>query len=251
MIMGSPTRFWLRLEEDEHEFAFHPFFTKYGYRIARETEHDVLQRCQRANISKNSLSNEMYAFTLYHEVLELERPHIPKLEKLAKEVCSELYGIDVRLLKAKLTQSPKFGKVRPPETSAGREIINHMIGWSAVVRSGNSLKVKAKATFWPLLIHELIKGTVELICLHGLNELSDEDYQVVMDRTEHIEFEIPMLQIGGFVFRRLLEARPREIPLSECICEISKLEPNQLQTLFDQLIQSPNRATDFIRQQTS
>ena len=248
MIMGCPIAFWLELEENRHEFSYHPFFVKYGHQLAIQTRDDVMERCRRANISTDAVANETRGFLLYHETVHLEELHLKPLEAIAKQVCCELYGIDSELLDAQLTQDPKFGTVREPETEAGKQILQVMLGWSAVVRGEDRLKVKARATFWSLLIHELVKGTVELLCLHGLNRIDDKDYKVVMDHTEHLEFEIPMLQIGGAVFRRLLEARPKEIPLADCIAGVSKMEPLVLESLMDHLIKSPNRSTDMIRE---
>ena len=83
-------------------------------------------------------------------------------------------------------------------------IIPLMAGWGGVRRDLDRLVVEAKAEIWPLLVHELIKGTVELICLHGLADLGEEEYSMVMEHTEHIEYEFPMIQIGRIVFQKSL-----------------------------------------------
>jgi len=120
-------------------------------------------------------------------------------------------------------------------------------GWmGGVFREGDRLKVQAKASIWSLVVHELIKGTVELICLHGLGELDDKEYSVVMDQTEHIEFEFQMIQIGRLVFQKFLAARPREITLADSIMLASKLDPLVLEKFMFRLFESPNRATDIL-----
>lgn len=246
-IMGSPIRFWLQLGDEEHEFSYHPFFLNYGHKLATESRVEAFERCKKGGLSTHALMNELRGLELYQEALTIELPHQVGLVKLAKDICCQLYGIDRTLLLGKLTPTPLFGKVRPPETLAGEVLMECMIGWSAVVRSKGRLKVRAAATIWPLLVHEFVKGTMELICLHGLNTLEEEDYQVVLDRTDHVEFEIPMLQIGGAVFRRLLDARPREVPLAQCVVCVSKMDSLEIDRLFGLLIDSPNRATDMIR----
>ena len=247
MIMGSPIKFWKRIVETGHEFGFHPFFVRHGYDLAQRTRKDVKRRCKEAELSTNGVQNEVESTKLYFEIIEVEAPHLNELENLAKKVCCEVYGIDESLLYGQLTSQPRFGAIREPTTDEGRMILQCMAGWSAVVRKDGKLTVKAKATFWPLLIHELVKGTVELICLHGMSDFDDDQFKVAMDHTEFIEFEVPMLQIGGTFFQKFLAALPRKIPLAECIMHTAKLDPLELEKFAFYLIESPNRATDMIR----
>ena len=246
-IMGNPTKFWWKIREDGHEFGFHPFFVKHGFRIARETQRDVFERCRLTGIALDGVLNEMRGLQVYLQVIEGERSHLQPLEELAKDVCCDLYNIGRELLDAELTQTPRFGTIHYPDSDAGREILKGMIGWSAVVRQEDRLSVRATATFWPMLVHELIKGSVELICLHGMNSVSERDFAVALERTDHIEFEIPMLQIGGTVFKQFLLARPREVALAESIMHVSMFEPLVLERFMFHLFESPNQATSMIR----
>ena len=246
-LMGNPIKFWWQIRQDGHEFGFHPFFVKHGFEIAKRTQRDVFDRCRKAEVALDGLSNEMRGYRVYAEVIESEQVNLEPLEELAKDVCCEMYGIERVLLDGKLTQRPRFGTVREPDSDAGQELLKVMIGWSAVERRDGDLCVKATATFWPMLVHELIKGSVELICLHGMNCVSADDFAVALERTDHVEFEIPMLQIGGTIFQRFLEARPREIALAESIMYVSMFEPEVLEQFMFQLFESPNRATGMIR----
>ena len=74
------------------------------------------------------------------------------------------------------------------DTFSGRLLRASAVGYGGVVRNGTgpgdadadvrgaTFRVKARAWMWPLLSHELVKGTAELICLHGLNTLDDATY---------------------------------------------------------------------------
>jgi hypothetical protein len=250
-IMGNPIKFWWRLNDVGHEFQYHPFLAKHGFRIATETREDVFRKCSQEKIPVNAQLNEVCGIEVYRRAIQTEKPVLKQLVELAKSVCSKTWQIETGLLEAKLTQTPRFGTVREPETLEGKMILDCMIGWSAVVRREGKLKVKATATFWPMLVHELIKGTVELICLHGMNDVSDCEYEIALERTDHIEFEIPMLQIGGTIFRQFLLAKPREIPLAECVMHVARLEPQSLESFMFFLFESPNRATDMIRRSAS
>ena len=190
----------------------------------------------------------MRGLQVYLEVIEGERPHLEQLEELAKAVCCDLYGIESELLDAKLTQTPRFGTIRYPDSDAGREILKGMIGWSAVVRQQEQLSVKATATFWPMLVHELIKGSVELICLHGMNNVSEADFAVALERTDHIEFEIPMLQIGGTIFKQFLLARPEKSNWPRVLCTFQCLSRWCLSSLCsDCLSRQIRRRVCFVR----
>ena len=246
-IMGHPVKFWWRMQQDGHEFSFHPFLRSHGLRIAQETQRDVFQRCREAGVGVNSSNNERLGVKYFERSIAMERSHLEALEELAKDVCCQVYEIERDLLEGKLTLVPRFGTIRDPVTIEGQTILQFMMGWSAVVRREGGLKVKATATFWPLLVHELIKGTVELICLHGMNDVSESEYAIALERTDHIEYEIPMLQIGGPIFLRFLMARPREIALAESIMHVSKLEPLELEQFMFHLYDSPNRATALLR----
>jgi len=245
--MGSPVKFWWKMRQNRHEFGFHPFLVKHGYRIARQTKREVFARCRSAGIPLDGLLNEMRGFQVYAEVIEAEHVHLPPLEELAKDLCCEMYGIGRELLDGKLTQNPSFGTVRQPDNEAGQELLKVMIGWSAVERQHGRLSVRATATFWPMLVHELIKGSVELICLHGMNNVSESDFAIALEHTDHVEFEIPMLQIGGTIFKRFLLARPREVELAEAIMYVAKFEPEVIEQFMFHLFESPNQATGMIR----
>ena len=80
-----------------------------------------------------------------------------------------------------------------------------------------------------------------------MNDVSESEYAIALERTDHIEYEIPMLQIGGPVFLRFLLARPREIALAESIMHVSKFEALELEQFMFHLYDSPNRATAMLR----
>lgn len=180
----------------------------------------------------------------YLNIVSIEADHLKALEQLAIVTCHRIYDIPETLLHAEITSSPKWGDIRTPETRRGKIVMPLMVGWGGVRREDDRLVVQAKATAWPLLLHELIKGTVELISLHGLGELDDAEYSLIMDHTEHVEYEFPMIQIGRHVFKKFLAVRPRSITLAESIMHVAAFEPLVLEQFMFDLFESPNRATD-------
>lgn len=94
-------------------------------------------------------------------------------------------------------------------------------GYGGIVRRGNALTIVGRGSNWQLLTKELVKGTAELICLHGLNTLNDDAYRCVMDATERIEYEPWMLQTGGELWRRLLAVIPDGHPVANVLMNMA------------------------------
>ena len=121
-----------------------------------------------------------------------------------------------------------------------------IVGLGGVVRHGNSLSVVGRGTNWQLLTKELVKGTAELICMHGLNNLTDETYREVMEAADRIEWEPWMLQTGGELWRRLLTLMPDARPVAEVLMYIARLPAKSLESLMMEVIERPGRARELL-----
>ncbi|MFK7769411.1 MAG: hypothetical protein AB8B55_19495 [Mariniblastus sp.] len=247
IVAGRTMKFWKTLHRPTHPFYRHRFLRRHGRQLAIDAFNSAKNRCREKGLPLSGFQNEACMFHVFQKLSAKEIPHFGMLEVLGKKVCHQIFGIETEQLSASLTPTPAWGTVRRPKTWQGRLTLQLMVGWGGVDRHDDGLKVVAKAITWPLLIHELVKGTMELICLHGLNDLSNEDYVTVMDETEHLEYEIPMIQIGPEIFRRFLGVLPREIPLAQCVMKVANLEPIDLEEFLFEMIESPNRATDMLR----
>jgi hypothetical protein len=108
--------------------------------------------------------------------------------------------------------------------------------------------VVARATNWQLLAKELVKGTAELICLHGLNQLSDDMYRRVTDATDRLEYEPWMLQSGGELWRRLLESIPDDAVVARVLMHLARLPVQHLESTIAAVIERsewpPGRRAD-------
>jgi hypothetical protein len=92
-----------------------------------------------------------------------------------------------------------------------------------VERRNGRFKVVAKAWIFPLVSHELAKGTAELVCLHGLNSLDEATYRQVTEEADRIEYEAWMIQAGSEMWRRLLAAVPNKKSLPETLMHVARL----------------------------
>jgi len=116
------------------------------------------------------------------------------------------------------------------------------MGLSRVMPRGEELIVVARGTNWLLLAKELVKGTAELICLHGLNQLTEETYRHVIDSTDWLELEPWMLQSGGELWRRVLEVIPDDRPVARVLMQLSRLPAAELNAVMADVIEHPESA---------
>jgi hypothetical protein len=92
------------------------------------------------------------------------------------------------------------------------------------------------------LAKELVKGTAELICLHGLAHLGEDMYQHVMRQVDKIEYEPWMLQTGGELWRRLLSVLPKGTPLQNALMHLARLPAESLERIMLSVIEQPESA---------
>jgi hypothetical protein len=117
-----------------------------------------------------------------------------------------------------------------------------VIGYGGVARRGHQLIVTAKGVTWQLLAKELVKGTAELICLHGLRQLEARMYQRVIEVTDRIDLEPWMLQSGGELWRRLLGALPDSCPVAHVLMNLALLPADDLHFALESVIQQSEEA---------
>jgi hypothetical protein len=92
--------------------------------------------------------------------------------------------------------------------------INHQhfptAGISRLDFSTTPITVRAAAIHLPVLIHEIAKGALEALALHGLPQ-DEAIRKAVMVRTDRPEYEAWGIAIGGELWKQLLQSCPREL----------------------------------------
>jgi hypothetical protein len=232
LTLGRPKKFWRRVETTDHPFYGHPLLTRFGGELTEAARLHTRARAKEKGVAWLPGPNYLQTLSVFLRTHRIERHRRPRLEELAREATQMIWGIDPNRLSAKLTWQVEFGNIREPATAVGRMIRNGAAGYSGVIRRGSQFQVVAKAWTWPLLIHELVKGTTELVCLHGLNTLDKGDYLQVVNAADHIEYETWQMQAGSELWRRLLAALPTDRPLAECLMYIARLSPARLDLLM-------------------
>jgi hypothetical protein len=247
LIMGSPGRFWRRATRSRrHPFFAHPVLSRHGGALAAAAKQRALARCKEKGVTRMPGLFAMQATFLIARLQSRESPHHRTLVALAKEAASRVWGIPVQRLDAELTGSLAFTNACKPRSVRGAILRAAIVGYGGVMQRHDGLCVVARAINWTLLAKELVKGTAELICLHGLNTLSDETYAEVMRAADRLEYEPWMLQSGGELWRRLLAALPDDRPQADVLMHLARLPPHSLESLMLAVIERPEWARELL-----
>ncbi len=243
LFMGSPSRFWRRAStKANHPFFGHPLLSVYGGTLAAEAKRRVCERCKEKGVTRIPILLSFQATYLICRLCFLEEPHRQRLVDLAKGAASAFWGISVDRLYGDLTEKMEVGDSIAASGLQGKIIRVLVAGYSRVERDGDSLVVYGRAKNFHLLTHELVKGTAELICLHGLNTLSDDVYAKVTEAADKIEYESWMLQSGGELWRRLLAVTPKDRPIAHVLMNLARLPAKHLEPVIAAVIEDPERA---------
>ena len=70
--------------------------------------------------------------------------------------------------------------------------------------------IKAKGLFFPVLVHELIKGVYEVLGTQGLPD-DPKAAEMVMGQTDTLPYEIWDLRLGPVIWERFTAAYPEEL----------------------------------------
>ena len=246
LVFGRPNRFWGLLPWPQKIFRNHPLMSKYGNKLATQATKHLRKQAKAKGFPTARFLHWCGFIKLITQVSQIEKGLGYQLSQIAVKVVSEMWQIPAERLDGRITRAVTFGNLQKPNTIMGRLCRTGVIGYGGVERSEGRFNVKARAWFFPLLIHELVKGTVELICLHGLNHLEESVYQAVIGEADQLDYEAWLLQAGPEMWRKFIAAAPRNVPLAKTIMRIAKLDPIPLDKLMIQIIEDPNRATDVM-----
>lgn len=242
LLLGTPKRFWQRVEAGGHLFSGHPLLQRHGGALALAAKRHAVSRAKQKGVAVVPGLHYVQLMGLVLRSAMREMRHKRRLVNAAKLATHLIWGIDEDRLEADLTYHAEVGHVRPPETVAGRMFRSAAAGWSAVERRDDRLIVTAKAWYWPFLAHELVKGVAELVCLHGINMLDRDTYDAVIATTDKIEYEPWMMQAGSELWRMFLKIKPADRTLAESLMHLARLEPRPLEHLMLAMVEEPEAA---------
>ena len=106
----------------------------------------------------------------------------------------------------------------PDETMKSMGQAGAIAGREDVDRQTDPPTVKARAVNFPVLIHELIKGTLELIALQGRKrdeEGNEEDFTAIEESEDTLEKEMWDLRLGPAIWDRIRSKFPEDVLTDE------------------------------------
>lgn len=238
LLLGSPKHFWQQAAtRADHPFYGHPLLSKYGGMLAETSRQRGLERSKEKGFTRLPIAFSFQSLWVIQRLSMLETPHRFELAQLGKRTASMVWGIPPEQIDGQLTTRVVIPKDFPPaRTGPGVMFRAGIVGLGGVVRRNDKLIVVARGTNWQLLAKELVKGTAELICLHGLNALSDDAYRRVIDITDRVDHEPWMLQSGGELWRRLLAAVPDDCSVAHILMHLARLPAETLQSIIADVI---------------
>jgi actin-related protein len=170
-------------------------------------------------------------YTLHHLVKEdLEKiiPNIiPLYDSLSVGTVSSYWKID-------------YSRFVSDEAFSG----NIAIGSSKVeYNDKNEPEVVCSAKTFVVLCQEMVKGGMECICLHGLQNIPSEQLELVYQFSDKRIDEPRYIQISSEIWRKLLNfyreyKKENEDTIPEYIMKISLLEPDNIENFFEGLFEN-------------
>jgi hypothetical protein len=243
--MGRPQRFWNRaLSNPAHPFFGHPLLSTYGGMLAEASKQHALNRCREKGYSMLPLLFSFRAVTLIKRIRTLEVPFRPDLVGLAKQTAATIWGIPCERFDAELSKEmPIPAHQFQANNLQAQHLRSCVIGYSYIARMERPLIVSATGVSWQMLTKELVKGTAELICLHGLSQLQDCTYRRVIESADRLEFEPWLLQSGGELWRRLLAKVPDNCSIAHVLMHLARLPAEALQSIITDVIEESESAS--------
>lgn len=244
--LGWTKRFWRRVSDPRHPFHDHPLLSRHGERLALASRDRAFATRRRTGVTRIPLWFSVQATLRLVRILWKEARHEEALVDLAKRTTQAAWGIPCERLDGELTQAVAFGQLSKPRSLRGVILRLSAAGYGGVLEEADQIQVVGRAWVWPLLAHELVKGTVELVCMHGLATLDEATYREVIRAADRIEYEPWMLQAGPELWRRMQPLLPPDRPVSEIMMHLARLPARSLQCLVLAVIEEPVWAQELL-----
>lgn len=115
--------------------------------------------------------------------------------------------------------------------------------------SGPKPKIIAQGMTFPFLLHELTKGVLELISLHGL-DVDKETRDYVLDKTDNLESEPMDIRLGVKIWEKLLETMDVDaLPYkAQIFTRMSELSPSEFNNIVNGLLNDSEQAKEKVRE---
>jgi hypothetical protein len=225
-------------EEIEQEFGVNPEEASDDveeFMSAIEIFNDEVAKRKVMNaLIQGSSKKGHYMFELVADRLTTLKPNIVRLYGVLMSVNDMLYWL------------------MPDEMMLGGDGEGTKAGKEEVDPETEPPTVRARGVFFPVLVHELIKGTMEIIATQGLPD-DKRQADMVMGVTDTLPMEIWDLRFGPVIWERLIATYPDRLYDEDykhihnyLFSRISKLSTKEFANLMNMVIKQDPRASQVI-----
>jgi hypothetical protein len=123
-------------------------------------------------------------------------------------------------------------------------LANMAAGSEKVAWEDDNPKVVAKAWIFPILAQELSKGVMELLTMHGYSNLDQGTQEALQKHADKLKHEPFLIMVGPTLWRKFLKVIPKDTKMSNLISKFSKLDPDQVHEIIDDVIDNPDQAEE-------
>jgi len=116
-------------------------------------------------------------------------------------------------------------------------------------QGGDMPVVKARAICFPLLVHELSKGVMEVLSFHGLDVEDEDVLRKIYTLADPPEMEHLLIQVGPALWRKFIAAARKAVgksSLAHVVAEVCKLKPDELHKLIYYVLHEPDMAEEVL-----
>lgn len=106
-------------------------------------------------------------------------------------------------------------------------------------------KIDARAEMFPLLLHELSKGVMEVLTMHQLSSLEPETLKKVYQHADKYEHEFFHFFVGPAVWRKFLKSVPQD-KLARVVAALSRLKSKEVTAFIDAVVEDPQMAGQMV-----
>ena len=167
--------------------------------IAQNLEHLDLEKAKRRLINSIIQGSAMKGYYMYHNVAE-RLAEITGSETLIRD-----YGIMMSINDTMYWQMPDEQMNMAMDSSS-------MAGQEEVDRNTEPPTIKARGINFPVLVHEIVKGVMEMFAVQGQPE---DGWEEISQSEDTLEKEIWDIRLGPSIWHRIRSQFPEEILMDE------------------------------------
>ena len=206
--------------------------------IAQNLEHLDMEKAKRRLINSIIQGSAMKGYYMYHNVAE-RLAEITGSETLIRD-----YGIMMSINDTMYWQMPDEQMNMAMDSSS-------MAGQEEVDRNTESPTIKARGINFPVLVHEIIKGVMEMFAVQGQPE---DGWEEVSQSEDTLEKEIWDIRLGPSIWNRIRSQFPEEILVDEnqkelqnyLLLAIFKLEARDFLVFVKEVLSGTDRGQQMI-----